>query len=63
MEGTLQMLDTIFELYPVPIEAAVDVKEEDTVDVVEVIVEEKETAEVLLCSIVMESIHRLLHHY
>ena len=46
--GTLQMLETIFELYPVPIEVAVDVKEEDTVEVVEVRVEENETAEVLL---------------
>ena len=46
------MLENKPELYPVPIEAADDVNEEDTVDVVDVNVEEKGTAEVLLGSIV-----------
>ena len=47
----LQILDTKFVLYPVPIEGVVEVNEEDTVAVVEVIVEAKETAGTLLCSI------------
>ena len=44
-------MDTKLELYPVPNNDAVVVKEEDTVDVVKVSADEKERAEALLSSI------------